>query len=194
VPRRDRGDPQAPDRNARRRVKDGMIVHTQSERARTASSGPSDVPAHQPSARLPVCDKGGECRSRTSPSGWGGGQLALHRAQRAASQAAPSSRPRRDSHRERASSADAVCRYSQADLRRTTSWILLERGANSFVGHLRRHPVRRALQRNIIELFPVRRAHLAPLPFPRAAMGDPRVPERCGTALPLQCNVTLTVA
>ena len=69
-------------------VKDGMVVHTQTDRVKTAQQAVVEFLLINHPLDCPVCDKGGECPLQDITFGWGGGTLALHRAQAPLPQAA----------------------------------------------------------------------------------------------------------
>ena len=69
-------------------VKDGMVVYTQTERVKTAQRSVVEFLLINHPLDCPVCDKGGECPLQDITFGWGGGHLALHRAQAPLRQAA----------------------------------------------------------------------------------------------------------
>ena len=62
-------------------VKDGMVVHTQTERVHDAQNAVVEFLLVNHPLDCPVCDKGGECPLQDITFGWGLGALALHRAQ-----------------------------------------------------------------------------------------------------------------
>jgi NADH-quinone oxidoreductase subunit G len=54
-------------------VKDGMVVHTQTERVRVAQQAVVEFLLINHPLDCPVCDKGGECPLQDITFGWGGG-------------------------------------------------------------------------------------------------------------------------
>ena len=62
-------------------VKDGMVVHTQTDRVRHAQNAIVEFLLVNHPLDCPVCDKGGECPLQDITFGWGLGPLAVHRAQ-----------------------------------------------------------------------------------------------------------------
>ena len=56
-------------------VKDGMVVHTQTERVREAQQAVVEFLLINHPLDCPVCDKGGECPLQDISFGWGGGRL-----------------------------------------------------------------------------------------------------------------------
>ena len=116
-----------------------------------------------------MCDKGGECPLQDITFGWGGGHLALHRAQAPLRQAAGALAADRD--RPRALHPLLPLRaLLPGDLRGLPAGAARARRALLRLD-LRRAPLRRAVQRQHRRAVPGRRAHLAPLPLPRAPVG-----------------------
>ena len=150
-------------------VKDGMVVHTQTERVKDAQQAVVEFLLINHPLDCPVCDKGGECPLQDITFGWGGGQLALHRAQAPLPQAARALAADRDRPRAlhpllplRALLAGDL-RGLPADPARARRALLRR--------HLRRASLRRAVQRQHHRAVPRRRADLAALPLPRPALG-----------------------
>ena len=55
-------------------VKDGMVVHTQTDRVREAQQAVVEFLLINHPLDCPVCDKGGECPLQDISMGWGGGR------------------------------------------------------------------------------------------------------------------------
>src|SRR4029078_8193423 len=55
-------------------VKDGMVVHTQTDRVREAQEAVVEFLLVNHPLDCPVCDKGGECPLQDISCGWGGGR------------------------------------------------------------------------------------------------------------------------
>src|SRR5258708_37074058 len=55
-------------------VKDGMVVHTQTDRVRHAQEAVVEFLLINHPLDCPVCDKGGECPLQDISFGWGGGR------------------------------------------------------------------------------------------------------------------------
>ena len=55
-------------------VKDGMVVHTQTDRVKTAQEAVVEFLLINHPLDCPVCDKGGECPLQDISFGWGGGR------------------------------------------------------------------------------------------------------------------------
>ena len=122
VPGRDRGHPEAADRlldagqgRHGRPHADRRACKEAAER-RSSSSCSINHPLD-----CPVCDKGGECPLQDISFGWGGGMLALHRAQAPLREAARALAARSRSTASAASSATAACASARRSPR-TTSW------------------------------------------------------------------------
>ena len=146
-----------------------MVVHTQTERVREAQKAVVEFLLINHPLDCPVCDKGGECPLQDITFGWGAGRVALHRAQAPLPQAARALAADRDRPRAlhpllplrallpggRRGLPAGAARARRALLRR----------------HLRRPPLRRAVQRQHRRAVPGGRADLARLPLPRAPVG-----------------------
>src|SRR4051812_485948 len=63
-------------------VKDGMVVHTQTERVKGAQEAIVEFLLINHPLDCPVCDKGGECPLQDISYGWGGGRPRLLQPQR----------------------------------------------------------------------------------------------------------------
>ncbi len=150
-------------------VKDGMVVHTQTERVRDGAGGGRRVPAHQPPARLPGLRQGRRVPAAGHLLRLGRRSLALHRAQAPLRQAAGAVAADRD--RPRALHPLLPLRALQPGDRRGPP----ARPAGARRAHLRRDvrrpSLRRAVQRQHHRAVPGGRADLAALPLPRAPVG-----------------------
>jgi aerobic-type carbon monoxide dehydrogenase small subunit (CoxS/CutS family) len=141
-------------------VKDGMVVHTQTQRVKHAQNAIVEFLLVNHPLDCPVCDKGGECPLQDITFGWGLGRSRFIEPKRHFVKPLALS-PLVAIDRERC----ILCyrRGLPADLRRA-------RGT-----HVRRHPrrtsVRRTVQRQHHRAVPRRRADLAAVPLPRAAVG-----------------------
>ena len=151
-------------------VKDGMVVHTRSERGGGRAAGGRRVPADQPPARLPGLRQGRRVPAAGHHLRLGRRPFALHRAQAPLPQAARALAADRDRPRAlhpllplRALRAGDL-RGLPADPARARRPLLRR--------HLRRPPLCRAVQRQHHRAVPGRRADLARLPLPREALGD----------------------
>ena len=150
-------------------VKDGMVVHTQTDRVHHAQNAIVEFLLVNHPLDCPVCDKGGECPLQDITFGWGLGPLALHRAQAPLREAAGALAADRD--RPRALHPLLPLRALLAGDRRGLP-ADLHRARRP---HVRRHPrrpsVRGAVQRQHHRAVPGRRADLPALPLPRPAVG-----------------------
>ena len=169
VPGRDRGHPEAADRAARRRSRTAWSSTPRPTRVQAGAGGGRRVPARQPPARLPGLRQGRRVPAAGHLLRLGRRALALHRAQAPLPEAARAQPADRD--RPRALHPLLPLRALLAgDLRGLPAG---PRGARR--AHLRRHlrrpPLRRAVQRQHHRAVPGGRADLAALPLPRAPVG-----------------------
>ncbi len=175
VPGRDRGHPQAADRLLHAGQGRHGRAHADRAREDRAAVG-RRVPADQPSARLPRVRQGRRVPAAGHHLRLGPRPLALHRAQAPLRQAAGALPHDRD--RPRALHPLLPLRaLLPGDLRRPPARAAGARRALLRLD-LRRPPLRRAVQRQHRRAVPRRRAHLAPLPLPRAARGTSRTRAR----------------
>ena len=150
-------------------VKDGMVVHTQTDRVKTAQQSVVEFLLINHPLDCPVCDKGGECPLQDITFGWGPGHSRFIEPKRHFVK--PLELSPHDRDRPRALHPLLSLRaLLPGDLRRQPARFA---GARRALLHLdlRRPPLRRAVQRQHRRAVPRRRAHLAPLPLPRAAVG-----------------------
>ena len=171
-------------------VKDGMIVHTQSERTRIAQQAVVEFLLVNHPLDCPVCDKGGECPLQDITFGWGAGHSRFIEPKRHFRKPLELS-PLVAIDRERCILCYRCVRYSQ-EVSEDYQLILLERGANSFVGTFDGHPYVAPFSGNIIELCPVGALTSRPYRF-RARPWEIEGAGTLCTLCPSQCNVTLTV-
>ena len=169
VPGRDRGHPEAPDRLLDRGQGRHDRPHPVRARARRAAGG-RRVPADQPPARLPGLRQGRRVPAAGHHLRLGRRPLALHRAQAPLPQAARALAADRD--RPRALHPLLPLRALLAGDRRGLPADPARARRALVRRHLRRAPLRRAVQRQHHRAVPGRRADLAPVPLPRAAVGD----------------------
>ena len=150
-------------------VKDGMVVHTQTDRVREAQEAVVEFLLDQPPARLPGLRQGRRVPAAGHLLRLGRRPLALHRAQAPLPQAARALAADRD--RPRALHPLLPLRALLAgDLRGLPAGPPGARRAH-LRRDLRRPPVRRAVQRQHHRAVPGGRADLAALPLPRAPVG-----------------------
>ena len=117
----------------------------------------------------PVCDKGGECPLQDITYGWGPGTSRFIEPKRHFKKPLELS-PLIAIDRERCILCYRCVRYSQ-EVSEDYQLVLHERGARVLRRHVRRPPVRRAVQRQHHRALPGGRADLAGVPLPRAAVG-----------------------
>jgi NADH-quinone oxidoreductase subunit G len=171
-------------------VKDGMVVHTQTDRVRQAQEAVVEFLLVNHPLDCPVCDKGGECPLQDISFGWGGGPVALHRAQAPLRQAARA-RPLIAIDRERCILCYRCVRFSQ-EISEDYQLVLQERGAHSYVATFDGHPYVAPFSGNIVELCPVGALTSQPYRF-RARPWDIEGAGSVCTLCPSQCNVSFTV-
>jgi NADH-quinone oxidoreductase subunit G len=171
-------------------VKDGMVVHSRSERAAEAQRAVVEFLLINHPLDCPVCDKGGECPLQDITFGWGGGHSRFIEPKRHFRKPLELS-PLVAIDRERCILCYRCVRYSQ-EISEDYQLILLERGAHSFVGTFDGHPYVAPFSGNIIELCPVGALTSRPYRF-RARPWEIEGAGTVCTLCPAQCNVTLTV-
>jgi len=171
-------------------VKDGMIVHTGSERARVAQQAVVEFLLINHPLDCPVCDKGGECPLQDITFGWGGGHSRFVEPKRHFRKPLELS-PLIAIDRERCILCYRCVRFAQ-EISEDYQLILLERGTHSFVGTFDGHPYVAPFSGNIIELCPVGALTSRAYRF-RARPWEIEGAGTLCTLCPAQCNVTLTV-
>src|SRR5580700_2529098 len=162
-------------------VKDGMVVHTQTERVKAAQRSVVEFLLINHPLDCPMCDKGGECPLQDISFGWGGGISRFIEPKRhfvKPLELSPSI------------AIDRV-RCSQ-EISEDYQLVLLERGAHSFVSTFDGHPYIAPFSGNIIELCPVGALTSRSYRF-RARPWDVEDAGSVCTLCPAQCNVRLTV-
>jgi NADH-quinone oxidoreductase subunit G len=171
-------------------VKDGMVVHTQTERVREAQRSVVEFLLINHPLDCPVCDKGGECPLQDIAFGWGPGGSRFVEPKRHFVKPLELS-PTIAIDRERCILCYRCVRFSQ-EISEDHQLVLAERGAHSYVATFGGHPYAAPFSGNIVELCPV--GALTSLPYRFKAR--PWEVEDSGsvcTLCPAQCNVTLTV-
>jgi NADH-quinone oxidoreductase subunit G len=171
-------------------VKDGMVVHTESERVKAAQRSVVEFLLINHPLDCPVCDKGGECPLQDISFGWGGGISRFIEQKRHFVKPLELS-PLIVIDRERCILCYRCVRFSQ-EISEDYQLVLLERGAHSFVSTFDGHPYIAPFTGNIIELCPVGALTSHPYRF-RARPWDVEDAGSVCTLCPAQCNVTLTV-
>ncbi len=171
-------------------VKDGMVVHTQSEQVKTAQQGVVEFLLLNHPLDCPVCDKGGECPLQDISFGWGGGKSRFVEAKRHfVKPLALSEKIAID--RERCILCYRCVRFSQ-EISEDYQLVLLERGAHSYVATFDGRPYEAPFSGNIVELCPVGALTSRGYRF-RARPWDVEDAGTVCTLCPSQCNVKLTV-
>ena len=171
-------------------VKDGMVVHTQTERVHGAQRAVVEFLLINHPLDCPVCDKGGECPLQDITYGWGPGTSRFIEPKRHFRKPLELS-PLIAIDRERCILCYRCVRFSQ-EISEDYQLILSERGAHSFVGTFDGHPYVAPFSGNIIELCPVGALTSSAYRF-RARPWDIEGAGTVCTYCPAQCNVELTV-
>ena len=171
-------------------VKDGMVVHTQSERVKEAQRAVVEFLLINHPLDCPVCDKGGECPLQDITFGWGAGISRFVEPKRHFVKPLELS-PMIAIDRERCILCYRCVRFCQ-EISEDYQLVLLERGAHSYVSTFDGHPYVAPFSGNIVELCPVGALTSRPYRF-RARPWDVEDAGSVCTLCPAQCNVTLTV-
>src|ERR1700751_4433560 len=171
-------------------VKDGMVVHTQTDRVRHAQNAVVEFLLVNHPLDCPVCDKGGECPLQDITFGWGLGRSRFIEPKRHFEKPLNLS-PLVAIDRERCILCYRCVRFSQ-EIAEDYQLIFEERGADTFVATHDGHPYVAPYSGNIIELCPVGALTSQPYRF-RARPWDIESSAGICTLCPSQCNVTLTV-
>jgi NADH-quinone oxidoreductase subunit G len=171
-------------------VKDGMVVHTQTDRVRGAQNAIVEFLLVNHPLDCPVCDKGGECPLQDITFGWGLGRSRFIEPKRHFVKPLALS-PLVAIDRERCILCYRCVRFSQ-EVSEDYQLIFTERGAHTFVGTHDGHPYVAPFSGNIIELCPVGALTSQPYRF-RARPWDIESAGGICTLCPSQCNVTFTV-
>jgi NADH-quinone oxidoreductase subunit G len=171
-------------------VKDGMVVHTQSPRVKTAQEAVVEFLLVNHPLDCPVCDKGGECPLQDITFGWGSGKSRFVEPKRHfVKPLALSEKIAID--RERCILCYRCVRFSQ-EISEDYQLVLLERGAHSYVSTFDGRPYEAPFSGNIVELCPVGALTSRDYRF-RARPWDVEDSGTVCTLCPSQCNVSLTV-
>jgi NADH-quinone oxidoreductase subunit G len=171
-------------------VKDGMVVHTQSERVKTAQNAVVEFLLINHPLDCPVCDKGGECPLQDITFGWGRGTSRFVEPKRHFVKPLELS-PLIAIDRERCILCYRCVRFSQ-EISEDYQLVLLERGAHSYVSTFDGHPYVAPFSGNIVELCPVGALTSRAYRF-RARPWDVEDAGSVCTLCPAQCNVSFTV-
>ncbi|MFL5903193.1 MAG: 2Fe-2S iron-sulfur cluster-binding protein, partial [Solirubrobacteraceae bacterium] len=171
-------------------VKDGMVVHTQTDRVRQAQQAVVEFLLVNHPLDCPVCDKGGECPLQDITFGWGPGTSRFIEPKRHFRKPLEIS-PLIAIDRERCILCYRCVRYSQ-EIAEDYQLVLHDRGAQSFVGTFDGHPYVAPFSGNIIELCPVGALTSRAYRF-RARPWDIEGAGTVCTGCAAHCNVELTV-
>jgi len=171
-------------------VKDGMVVHTQTQRVRGAQHAIVEFLLVNHPLDCPVCDKGGECPLQDITFGWGGGRSRFIEPKRHFVKPLALS-PLVAIDRERCILCYRCVRFSQ-EIAEDYQLIFAERGAHTFVATHDGHPYVAPFSGNIVELCPVGALTSQPYRF-RARPWDIEDAGGVCTLCPAQCNVSFTV-
>src|ERR671923_185498 len=134
-------------------VKDGMVVHTQTDRVHHAQNAIVEFLLVNHPLDCPVCDKGGECPLQDITFGWGLGRSRFIEPKRHFEKPLALS-PLIAIDRERCILCYRCVRFSQ-EISEDYQLILQERGAQSYVATFDGHPYVAPFSGNIVELCPV---------------------------------------
>ncbi|MDX6699621.1 MAG: NADH-quinone oxidoreductase subunit [Solirubrobacteraceae bacterium] len=171
-------------------VKDGMVVHTQTERVKSAQESVVEFLLINHPLDCPVCDKGGECPLQDVSYGWGGGKSRFIEPKRHFRKPLELS-PLVAIDRERCILCYRCVRYSQ-EVAEDHQLVLQERGNHSYVSTFDGHPYVAPFSGNIVELCPVGALTSRVYRF-RARPWDVEDAGSVCTLCPAQCNITFTV-
>ncbi len=171
-------------------VKDGMVVHTQTQRVHDAQRAVVEFLLINHPLDCPVCDRGGECPLQDITYGWGPGTSRFIEPKRHFKKPLELS-PLVAIDRERCILCYRCVRFSQ-EISEDYQLILQERGAHSYVGTFDGHPYVAPFSGNIIDLCPVGALTSRSYRF-RARPWDIEGAGTICTMCPAQCNVELTV-
>jgi NADH-quinone oxidoreductase subunit G len=171
-------------------VKDGMVVHTQTDRVRSAQHAIVEFLLVNHPLDCPVCDKGGECPLQDITFGWGLGRSRFIEPKRHFVKPLALS-PLVAIDRERCILCYRCVRFSQ-EIAEDYQLIFAERGADTFVATHDGHPYVAPFSGNIVELCPVGALTSQPYRF-RARPWDIEGAGGICTLCPSQCNVEFTV-
>jgi NADH-quinone oxidoreductase subunit G len=171
-------------------VKDGMVVHTQTDRVKEAQQAIVEFLLINHPLDCPVCDKGGECPLQDISYGWGGGRSRFIEPKRHFEKPLALS-PLVAIDRERCILCYRCVRFSQ-EISEDYQLIFAERGAHTYVGTFDGHPYVAPFSGNIVELCPVGALTSQPYRF-RARPWDIEQAGSLCTLCPAQCNVSFTV-
>ncbi len=169
-------------------VKDGMVVHTQSQRVKTAQEAVVEFLLVNHPLDCPVCDKGGECPLQDIAFGWGPGKTRFVEEKRHfVKPLALSATIAID--RERCILCYRCVRFSQ-EVSEDYQLVLLERGAHSYVSTFDGNTYEAPFSGNIVELCPVGALTSRAYRFGARPWDVEDAGSVC-TLCPAQCNVDI---
>jgi NADH-quinone oxidoreductase subunit G len=171
-------------------VKDGMVVHTQTDRVKAAQNSVVEFLLVNHPLDCPVCDKGGECPLQDITYGWGLGRSRFIEPKRHFVKPLSLS-PVIAIDRERCILCYRCVRFSQ-EVAEDYQLIFAERGADTFVSTHDGHPYVAPFSGNITELCPVGALTSKTYRF-RARPWDIEGAAGICMLCPSQCNVEFTV-
>jgi NADH-quinone oxidoreductase subunit G len=171
-------------------VKDGMVVHTQTQRVHEAQRAVVEFLLINHPLDCPVCDKGGECPLQDITYGWGPGTTRFIEPKRHFRKPLNLS-PMIAIDRERCILCYRCVRFSQ-EISEDYQLVLQERGAHAFVSTFDGTPYVAPFSGNITELCPVGALTSTTYRF-RARPWDIEGSGTVCALCPSQCNVQLTV-
>ena len=171
-------------------VKDGMVVHTETDRVRHAQHAMVEFLLVNHPLDCPVCDKGGECPLQDISFGWGLGRSRFIEPKRHFVKPLELS-PLVAIDRERCILCYRCVRFSQ-EISEDYQLVFAQRGADTFVATSDGHPYVAPFSGNIVELCPVGALTSLPYRF-RARPWDVEGAGGICTLCPAQCNVDFTV-
>ena len=171
-------------------VKDGMVVHTQTDRVKHAQNAVVEFLLVNHPLDCPVCDKGGECPLQDISYGWGPGRSRFVEEKRNFPKPIALS-PLVAIDRERCILCYRCVRFSQ-EVAEDEQLVFVERADHTFVGTFDGHPYVAPFSGNVIELCPVGALTNTAYRF-RARPWDIEGAGSVCNLCPSQCNVDLTV-
>jgi NADH-quinone oxidoreductase subunit G len=171
-------------------VKDGMVVHTQTDAVKVAQRGVVEFLLVNHPLDCPVCDKGGECPLQDISFGWGPGISRAVEPKRHFRKPLELS-PLVAIDRERCILCYRCARFSQ-EVAQDNQLVLVERGAHTYIDTFHGHPYVAPFSGNIVELCPVGALTSIPYRF-RARPWDIEGSGSICTLCPAQCNIQFTV-
>ncbi|MDP9400148.1 MAG: 2Fe-2S iron-sulfur cluster-binding protein, partial [Actinomycetota bacterium] len=171
-------------------VKDGMVVHTQTQRVKEAQEAVVEFLLINHPIDCPVCDKGGVCPLQDISFGWGGGRSRFIEPKRHFQKPLQLS-PLIAIDRERCILCYRCVRFSQ-EVSEDYQLVLNERGAETFVTTFDGHPYVAPFSGNITDLCPVGALTARSFRF-RARPWDMEGGGSVCNLCPSQCNVEFIV-